>query len=210
MRICLYGGPGCGKSSTAAKLYADLKSGDHSVELVSEYIKTWAYQKRVPQSFDQVYIFGKQLHAEDLVFQSGVTHLVTDSPLLLQSFYAKTYDFPAWSELMLIAKRYESACPSLNIFLDRTGVGYRHEGRYESEGLAHERDASLKEFLKEQGVPFVAFKTLDYGSIFSYVELHATRRDEAAEEVVRSELKKKRRKRFAEPVVEDYTEYGGN
>lgn len=170
MRINLFGGPGCGKSTLASKLFADLKAKQHSIELVHEYIKKWAYAKRVPKSFDQVYIFGQQLHAEDLIFQSGVRHLITDSPICMQPYYSKAYNFSMWGELMMIAKRYEAVHPSLNIFLDRTGVIYHQQGRYEDYDKALERDREMRAFLEEQAIPFVTMKTTDYESILEYVE----------------------------------------
>lgn len=210
MRICFYGGPGCGKSTIASKLFADLKSRNYSVELVHEYIKKWAYLKRIPKSFDQVYIFGQQLYAEDLIYQSGVKHLVTDSPLCLQPFYSKVYNFPAWNELLMIAKRYETVHPSINIFLDREGLKYEQNGRYEGSDLALQRDRDMRQFLQEQCVPFVTFKTTDYESILDYVDIYMADPDIKAENVVRKELKrqpKQRKPRRFEDKVQDYTCY---
>ena len=57
MRISLFGGPGSGKSTTAARLFSELKERHYSVEHVSEYVKSWTYMNRKPKGFDQVYIF---------------------------------------------------------------------------------------------------------------------------------------------------------
>lgn len=206
MRINFYGGPGCGKSTIAAKIFSELKIRDYSIELVHEYIKKWAYAKRVPKSFDQVYIFGQQMHAEDLVYQSGVQHLVTDSPLYMQPFYSKIYNFSAWGELMMIAKQYEKVHPSLNIFLDRA-VAYQQNGRYETPEMALDRDAKMREFLEQQCIPFVVFKPTEYTDILNYVELHLASPDTKAEDEVKKELKRKPRRRRREPEVVDYTEY---
>ena len=37
--INLFGGPGCGKSTTMARLFADLKARGYNVEMVSEFAK---------------------------------------------------------------------------------------------------------------------------------------------------------------------------
>jgi hypothetical protein len=206
MRINFFGGPGCGKSTIAAKIFSELKIRNYSIEIVHEYIKKWAYMKRVPQSFDQVYIFGQQLHAEDLVCQSGVQHLVTDSPLYMQPFYARTYNVPIWNELMMIAKQYERIHPSLNIFLNRA-VTYQQNGRYETPEVALDRDAKMREFLEQQCIPFVVFKPTDYTDILNYVDLYLSSPDTKAEDLVKKELKKKPKRKRRDPEVVDYTEY---
>jgi len=44
--INLLGGPGVGKSTAAAKLFAKYKDEGKSVELVREYVKDWAWEGR--------------------------------------------------------------------------------------------------------------------------------------------------------------------
>ena len=106
MRINLFGGAGCGKSVTAARIFVELKIKGHDIEYCTEYIKTWAYEKKVPKSFDQHYIFSKQMHAEDVLLSNGVKHIVTDSPLLMQLCYVersgKNFD-----HLLSAAKEFE-------------------------------------------------------------------------------------------------------
>jgi thymidylate kinase len=174
MRINLWGAPGSGKSTQASRLFADLKAKGYNIELIGEYIKKWAYQKRIPQSFDQVYIFGQQVHAEDLIFQSGVEHLITDSPLLMQSFYSSVYQLPFSSQLLQLANLYEKVHSSLNIFLDSTGMPYQQKGRYETEEQSKERFHQMKEFLKINEIAYVTFSTLDYFSILNYIESFLT------------------------------------
>jgi DNA replication protein DnaC len=50
-RICLYGGPGSGKSKLAC--YLNYMLMDYDIDLVSEYIKAWAYEGKIPESLDQ-------------------------------------------------------------------------------------------------------------------------------------------------------------
>ena len=64
LHINFFGGPGVGKSTLAAQLFGYLKAKGFDVELAQEFIKTWAYQRRELRSFDYVYTFAKQLHAE--------------------------------------------------------------------------------------------------------------------------------------------------
>ena len=169
MRINLYGGPGVGKSNLSSKLYAELDILGYKIELVREYIKKWAYSGKVPRSFDQNYIFSKQLRAEDFYLQHGVDHIVTDSPLPLQCFYAYINHYPVWRELLTIAENYEKKHPSINIFLDREGLEYRGHGRYQNELQALELDTKIKEFLTSHDISYKVLKTTDYKSIENYI-----------------------------------------
>jgi hypothetical protein len=150
MRISLFGGPGSSKSTVAARLFHDAKVAGHNVELVGEYIKKWAYINKKAQSFDQVYVFGKQIHKEDRLFQAGVKHIITDSPVLMQCAYAKKYKFECWAELLKIAKEFDVTYPSFNIFLDRGNIPYAaRQGRYENAEEAAEMDKFILGFLGE-------------------------------------------------------------
>lgn len=169
MRVSLFAGPGAGKSAVAAKIYGDLKIRGQSVELITEYIKKWAYLGRVPKSFDQCYVFGKQLQSEDVLFQSGVKNIITDSPVLMQCAYAKKYEFPAWESLLNISKEFDKKYPCCNIFLDRTGIPYESAGRYESYNEAVEMDEKIKQVLEENNQKYETIKTLDYSGILEYV-----------------------------------------
>lgn len=42
--ICLYGGPGAGKTTTSAGLFFKLKSMGHTCELNREYVKDWVWE----------------------------------------------------------------------------------------------------------------------------------------------------------------------
>jgi Ni2+-binding GTPase involved in maturation of urease and hydrogenase len=107
MRINLYGGPCVGKSALAFNLCGRLRQEHYPIELVTEYIKNWAYEKRTPDNWDQLYIFAKQHRKEKSMYASGVKHLITDSPLLLQIAYARKYHAVGAPELFELAKKWE-------------------------------------------------------------------------------------------------------
>lgn len=168
MRISLWGGPGSGKSTCAAYLFSKLKQKKYKVEFCIEAIKNWAYIGRKTKSFDQLFIFGQQLHSEDLIFQSGL-HSVTDSPLLMQTVYAIKYNFPAYKELIDISLKYEEVNPSINIFLNRGKIPYETIGRYENYEQALEMDNKIKEMLNHY-LKYEIFDTNDFDQILKYVE----------------------------------------
>lgn len=142
MRFNFFGGAGSGKSTSAAWAFSEMKKSGYSVELVLEYIKTWAYLDRHLKSFDQVYIMSKQLHQEDRLLYSGVKNIVTDCPVILSSIYANYYKCnpDLISGLELIARHFNSTFPAVNIFLKRGDKPYVSEGRYQTEEEAREID----------------------------------------------------------------------
>ena len=149
-RINLFGGPGCGKSTVAASIYAGQRADGASVELVQEYIKNWAYENRKCVSFDQLYVFSKQLHAEDILLRSGVGAIISDSPLVMQLAYVKKYGvMPIFDELAAITTKFERQYPSFNILLDRKGIPYEDNGRYEDEEAAIVMDKLIEETVEQ-------------------------------------------------------------
>lgn len=169
MRICLWAGAGAGKSTLASGVFYKLKCLNLNVELISEYIKTWAYEGKVPKSFDQLFILANQLRSEDIVFQNGVKHIITDSPVLMQVFYSRHHKFPLWQQCLDIAKKFEESYPSLNIFLDRADIAYNPHGRYETESQAREIDEQMKEWISEHSNGYKVFNAKDLDSIGKFV-----------------------------------------
>lgn len=161
-RICLYGGPGAGKTVEAAKIFAAMKIQHRKIELVQEWIKMWAYEKKAPESFDQVYIFSKQQRAEDRVLrQHRVDYIVSDSPIFLSACYAKKFQTPGWRQLMELSDIFDEYFPPLHINVLRGSKPYDPEGRYQTEQQAHEIDAFVKQQLVETGKPFYSFETVE-------------------------------------------------
>jgi hypothetical protein len=87
--VCnLWGGPGSGKSTTAALLFGKLKSRGVRAELVTEYAKDLVWEGRTKTLGSQLYVTGKQSwRQERLVGQVDV--IVTDSPIPMGLVYTE-------------------------------------------------------------------------------------------------------------------------
>lgn len=146
-RVNFFSGPGCGKSTVAARTFAEMKIRGHDCEHISEFVKTMAHEGRFPQSYDQVHIFGEQIHREDIALRH-VDFIVTDCPLLMCCAYAHFYKAPSEDNLIEIAIDFDMDFPALNFYLERT-VDYKDKGRYQNLDQAKEFDDFLTDFMQE-------------------------------------------------------------
>jgi nicotinamide riboside kinase len=143
--INLYGGPGCGKSTLAAELFAVLKQGGASVELVREYVKDWAWRGTAIGRWDQPYLIAKQLRAESALY-GKVEFIITDSPILLATVFEARYrpDSYIGRELAWQIRTEQEVSGTLhNIdLMVRRSHPYEAAGRYETEAASIEIDAA--------------------------------------------------------------------
>lgn len=142
--INLYGGPGTGKSTTAALMFATLKQRGVNAELVQEVAKRWAWQGRPITPLDQFQIFGEQLAREsDLLGKCDV--VVTDGPLLLGEFFSTWFEQHAIATALKHAREvYDDELRAAkheqwHVFLHRSKP-YNPKGRYQTEAEARRMD----------------------------------------------------------------------
>ena len=149
-----------------------LKGRRISVELVTEYVKSWACQKRPVTSFDQVYLLGKQMQYEYRFLNSGTKNIVTDSPVLLSAIYAEIYyaKLNIAKPIMDLVDAYEAQYPSLNIFLRRRNKPYSQEGRYQDYEQAKAVDALILESLADKAAKGWTVKYFDWDDCTAVLE----------------------------------------
>jgi len=154
--VYLYGGPGSGKSTSAAFLFANLKMKGVNAELVREVAKEWAWEDKPIGVLDQMYIAAAQIQRE-AVLLGKVDMIVSDSPPLVAAFYAKRYGTPStFASINKSVETYSDHLAGTNhtvqhLFLNRTKV-YNPAGRYESEEDARLIDAEMVGFLQDEPV----------------------------------------------------------
>jgi hypothetical protein len=146
--VSLFGGPGCGKSTLAAELFAEYKKRGKSVELVHEWVKGWAWRGTPPKDHvDALYILAKQARAEATVY-GKVETIITDSPLGLCPVYEQLYN-PGSSLIETTFRLMEQenrmkGLEGINIFVSRRH-NYVAEGRFEAEDAAKKVDDMCRE-----------------------------------------------------------------
>ena len=138
--VNLYGGPGSGKSTMAARLFSELKESGIVAELVTEYAKDLTWQESYYELANQIYIFGKQQHRIWRVY-GKVEVIITDSPLLLGLIYGDS----STTFKNLVIEEHKSRT-SVDIFLNRIKP-YSKIGRNQTEDEAREIDSKIKNIL---------------------------------------------------------------
>jgi hypothetical protein len=157
--LSLYAGPGAGKSTCAAYLFAQLKAKGYNVELVREYIKDWAWENRQLSTYDQFYILGKQIRRESFLLDK-VDYIVTDSPVWVCCYYSEALSPP------LVRHGVEACAQGYYQQAQVEGHGYKHlwvkrpgnfdpRGRYHNEEEALKVDEEMRLFLRNRGVRLV-------------------------------------------------------
>ena len=147
--VNLWGGPGTGKSSTAADLFSEMKWGGYSVELVSEVAKDIVWEGHFNLLQDQWYISAMQNRKiRRLIGQ--VEYIVTDSPLLLGAVYM---DETIPQSLKDCVRDIWNTYDNINFMLNRVKP-YVKVGRTQDEVDARKIDNECRRVLHEAGEIF--------------------------------------------------------
>lgn len=158
--INLFGGPGTGKSTTAAGLFNKMKKLGLKVELVREYAKDLVYDERHNViKEDQLYIYAKQQRRMKIL-HDHVDYIITDSPLFLSVVYGRMYkNLNKYLEQYIIDNNFKYE--NINIFLNRNLKEHKYQeyGRSQTLEEAQDIDTNIKNDLNECKIPF---HILDY------------------------------------------------
>lgn len=161
--INFYGGPAVGKSTSAAYAYYLLKAAGLNVELVREFVKNWAYEKRDIGTYDQIYFLGRQVRRESMLY-GKVDWIVTDSPILMNAFYSKIYCSPNLADgikeaiMAYYRQANEDGHKHYHVMLKRSKP-YVNDGRYQTEEQAKEIDKGVRDMLGELEIPLLESET---------------------------------------------------
>jgi ABC-type dipeptide/oligopeptide/nickel transport system ATPase component len=164
--ICLYGGPGSGKSTTQAALFAHLKSSGYNTEMIREYIKDWCWEKRTVRPGDQPYFFMKQARKEKILIENKLDFIINDSPLILNHFYGLKYDWleRECSTSKTLLQHHHIFCKTMGYktehFLIKRTKSYNPAGRYQTEQEAIQFDTEISNLLHSMDIKFNVVETV--------------------------------------------------
>jgi AAA domain len=146
----LWGGPGTGKSTTAAGLFYAIKKTGANVELVGEYAKDLVYDRRTNILGDQIYIFAKQQRRIARLADHHMEWVITDSPIPLGLVYTQPGTLSDHFDqlVMEVFNQYEN----YNFLLQRNVI-YNPVGRNQkNEQEAREFDHKVCELVAKHNI----------------------------------------------------------
>lgn len=144
LTVNLYAGPGAGKSTLAAGVFAALKWRGVSAELVTEFAKDCAWEGRTGPFKCQPYMWGEQLWRIERLRGRGVEVAVTDSPPALSAIYGE--DAGESTDFLNAVLEARWRHPTLDIFVERVKP-FETRGRIHTEDQARALDERIKEAL---------------------------------------------------------------
>lgn len=142
------GGPGCGKSTMATHLFAELKWSGINCEYVSEYCKDKVWEESYKVLDSQIYVFGKQYHKLKRL-EDKVDVIITDAPLIHSIIYNKE-DGETFNELVL---QTFNSFNNINYYIERKKP-YNPKGRTQTLEQSKGIDGDIKTILDNHNVEY--------------------------------------------------------
>lgn len=146
--VNFFGGPGSGKSTSAAHVFALLKWEGVNCELTTEFAKDKVWEDSLAVLNDQPYILGKQHHKLFRLI-GNVDVVLTDSPLLLSTIYGDKWGDGFEAYAIELFNRYTN----INFFLTRL-KDYNPKGRVQNYEEAQQLDSLIREKLDKYNYPY--------------------------------------------------------
>ena len=152
--VNLWGAPGSGKSTTAAGLFFLMKINKFKVELVTEYAKDLVWDRHETMLGNQLSIFSEQNWRLHRLLDHGVDFVITDSPLILSTFYKPPHYLDSFDKT--VQETFETY-NNLNYFLERVG-SFEKIGRRHNEGESASISKSMRDLMERFKIPFTSFE----------------------------------------------------
>lgn len=148
--INMFAGPGAGKSSCAADLFAYMKWMGCNVELIDEYAKQLSWEKNFTILEDQLYVMASQ-NRKLWRLRNQVDYVITDSPTILAPLYAPEGYLSNYFE-KLTHESFQSY-DNINFLLEREKP-FNPVGRHHTEEQSKQKDEEIRNMLNIYGYDY--------------------------------------------------------
>ena len=146
--INLFAGPGVGKSTTAAKVFAELKMKGINCEMALEFAKDKVWEESFRTMDDQIYIFGKQFH-RIWRLKDKVDVIICDSPLPISIVYDKENSEAFHTLIMEQFNKFAN----VNYYIERS-TEYQENGRVQTKEEAEKVDKIVLDVLNKYDIKY--------------------------------------------------------
>lgn len=161
--INLFGGPGVGKSTLCALVFAKLKVMGVDCEMATEYAKDMVWEESYKKLENQIYIFGKQ-HARVHRLLGKVDVVITDSPLLNSIVYDKTNNIAL--KKLVISEFWK--LNTLNFYLTRK-LDYEENGRVQTLKEAIGVDNNYLKLIQDNDIDYTIIEPGDIETVIKKI-----------------------------------------
>lgn len=168
--INFFAGPGAGKSTLCAAVFAELKFRGVNCEMALEWVKDMIWEESTKVIENQFFVFGQQQHRLKRL-KGKVNFIVTDAPIL----NSLIYDAKGDKDFEKIIIKTHNEVENINFFVKRP-TKYENLGRIHSNSEALELDKLITVMLIEQGEQFNFVECTKEGvsKILDILEPHLT------------------------------------
>ena len=148
--INLVGGPGSGKSTTAAGLFAELKKGPLKVEFLREPIQRHIYQNDTLMMQSQIPLFGEDIL--QLYSVNGKVDVCIRDTSLLNNIVYDREDNPLFHSLVI--QEYKKFT-NIDFFINRGDIPFEEYGRIHTYEQSLELDQKIKDVYRFANIPLI-------------------------------------------------------
>lgn len=152
--VNLVGGPGSGKSTSAAGIFYNLKIQHYDVELINEFAKKLTWEENKLALSNQLYTTANQEYKQ-AICMGKVDAIITDSPIIIGLMYYEEKNIrkkDLFEQFIIESFKLQN---NLTFYIERKKK-YSTSGRRQTEEEAKQIDIKTKEFLDNNKIVYTS------------------------------------------------------